>query len=313
MAQKLFRNKVVMAKIESTYGTDPTPVGSDAILTSNLRINPYQGNTTSRDLDRFTLGNDEQINTGPNVQVSFDVEIAGSGAAGTVPGLGRLLRACGWSETISAGVSVQYGLVSTGFESVTLYYLDGPDLQQIPGCRGTVSLSLGRGGLPKFTFTFTGLYERPAAAGAFTLDTSAFQVPVPVTNANTPVYTIGGYSPRAEQFDFDLANNVVYRNVVGQESVIITDRAPTGQITVESDDIATKNWFADIESHNGVTKQAIAIQHGTVAGNIVEFNFPLVQLSSLAPSDSDGLQTYQMQAQFLPSDAGDDEAVITFR
>lgn len=313
MAQKLYRNKTVMAKIESTYGTDPTPDGSDAILTSNLSITPYQGNTVSRNLDRINLGNEEQINTGPNVQVTFSVELAGAGAAGTVPGFGVLLRAVGFAETIDAGKDVQYAPVSKSFESATLYYLDNGDLHKITGCRGTVSLSLGRGALPTFSFTFTGLYHRPIKAGSFSINTSEFQVPLPVTNSNTPTYTLGGYSPRAESLSIDIQNNVVHRNVVGQESVIITDRSPNGQLTIEADDVTTKNWYQTVESHNGVTKQALKIVHGTTAGNIVQIDAPLVQLSSITLQDSDGIQVLNMNAQLLPSDAGDDEIKITIK
>ena len=50
-----FRKKYILAKIESTYGTDPVAVGGDAILTKNLQINPQQGNRVNRDLDLAEL------------------------------------------------------------------------------------------------------------------------------------------------------------------------------------------------------------------------------------------------------------------
>ena len=89
-----FRNKVLLAKLEVTYGTDPVPTGAaNAMLTKGLTIQPYNGARVSRDLDRSTFGAQSEINTGPFVTVSF-------GAAG--PGvrvrrdrwrLGRGIRA----------------------------------------------------------------------------------------------------------------------------------------------------------------------------------------------------------------------------
>jgi hypothetical protein len=38
----LTRKRLIVAKIESTYGTDPTPTGANAILVRNLEITPLE-------------------------------------------------------------------------------------------------------------------------------------------------------------------------------------------------------------------------------------------------------------------------------
>ena len=111
------RKKYILAKIETTYGTDPTPAAANAILTSGLQRSLYEGNVVTRELDRETLGNDETVNTAPYVMIEFAVELAGAGTAGDAPDYGVLLRACGFAETIDAGVDVEYAPVSSGFES----------------------------------------------------------------------------------------------------------------------------------------------------------------------------------------------------
>jgi len=229
----LFRKKYILAKIESTYGTDPTPVAGDAVLTKNLQINPQQGNRVNRDLDRSTIGNDPEIATSRYTTISFDVELAGAGAAGTAPAYGSLLRACGFSETINVGTDVQYDPVSASFESITLYYYHDGELHKITGARGTVSFDLSRDNIPMMSFTFTGLHNDPAAPTPITPDTADFTTPIPVTDANTPTYTVDSFAAKAEAFTLDIANNVVYRNVVNAESVIISDRAPAGSISFE--------------------------------------------------------------------------------
>ena len=96
----LFRLRNILAKIESTYGTDPTPTGSaNAILCSEMDIEPIAGGTVPRNLIRSYLGNSEQLPTAVYARMTMTVEIAGSGTAGTAAAWGPLLRACGYAET----------------------------------------------------------------------------------------------------------------------------------------------------------------------------------------------------------------------
>lgn len=306
----LSRKKYILAKIESVYGTDPTPAGSNAIKTKGLQINPQQGNRVNRDLDRSTLGNDAEIAVGRFTTLSFDVELSGSGAAGTAPGYGALLRACGFAETINAGTDVQYDPVSTGFESVTIYfYLDG-ELHKLTGARGTVSFNLSNDGIPMMSFTFTGLHNDPTAPVTITPSPANFAQPIPVTEQNTPTYDVDSYGARAESFTLDFANNVVYRNVVNSESVIITDRAPAGSLAFEQEVIGTKDFWAISKAE---TQVAIQIIHGTVAGNIVQLDGSQVQLSQPSLSDSDGLSVMNMNTLWIPTDTGDDEFKLTVK
>lgn len=309
----LFKNKVLLAKTETAYGTDPTPDGSNAIVTKNLSISPYEGNKVGRDIDRATLGNDLEFNTGPYVTVTFDAELAGSGTAGTVPGYGLLLRACGMAETIDPGVSVEYEPVSSQFESCTLYFQQSGQLHKVTGAMGTVKFSVQKGMMPSMNFTFTGLWHPPEnLVSVPTVDTSAFKTPLPVNAANTTL-SVHGYDCRAEGLDMDLANSVVYRNVIGSESVVITDRTPTGQVTVEAPNLTNKDFFDAVASHNGVTTGPISLVHGNDDGEIIQLSAPNVQLSSISSNDSDGILTYQMDARIMPTDAGDDDLKLVVK
>jgi len=116
----LSRKRLILAKTETTYGTDPTPTGAtNAILVRNLEITPLQADTVTRDLIRPYLGNSDQLLAQTRVEVTFEVELAGSGAAGTAPAYGAVLKACGLSETVVATTSVTYAPVSSSFSSVT--------------------------------------------------------------------------------------------------------------------------------------------------------------------------------------------------
>lgn len=311
-----FKSKTLLAKIEQNYGVDPSPVGTDGMQTKNLQINPYEGDTITRDLDRETLGGQQQINVNPHVSVTFDVELAGSGTAGTAPAYGSLLKACGLSETVTADTKVVYAPVSDSFESVTLYYLQRNDAggfqqQAITGCRGSVSMSVDSSGIPVLSFNFLGFYQKPTDVSDISVDRSAFIDPVYVSQENTAL-TIGSYTARASQFSLDLANTLNMRTVTAARYVNLSDRAPTGQATIDAPAIATKDFYSLIESHNGVTTEAVTLTHGKAAGNIVEVSGANTQFTTIANADSDGELAYQLGMSFLPQ-AGNDELMFTFK
>jgi hypothetical protein len=134
----LSRKRLILAKIESTYATDSTPDGTFAILVRNLEITPLESETVSRDLIRPYLGASDQLLAQTRVSITFEVEMAGSGAAGTAPAYGPLLKACGLSETIVISTSVTYAPVSSAFSSASIYMNNDGILHKITGARGTL-------------------------------------------------------------------------------------------------------------------------------------------------------------------------------
>jgi len=302
------------AAIEGTYGTDATPDPStNAILCKGLSPSPYQGNTVSRDLVKPTLGGEESINVNPYSTLSFEVELAGSGAAGTAPAVGVLLRACGMAETVTPSTDVVYEPVSTGFESATLYvYLDG-ELHKMLGARGSFSVGVNAQGIPMISFNFTGLYSTPASVTMPTFDYSSFIAPLPVTPDNTPTFSVLGHNAIAQSLSADMGLNVAARALIGSKEVVITDRNATGSLTIDAPTLATKNFYSAIESHNAVTTGALQVVHGTTGGNVVQIDAPKVQLSSISSTESEGVMQYSMNVNYIPTDAGDDEIKLTFK
>ena len=92
------RNALILAKVETTAGVDAAPTGAaNALLVANLTINPLKANNVSRDLVRPFFGGSEQLVGTATVEVSFDVELAASGTAGTAPAWGPLLLGCAFA------------------------------------------------------------------------------------------------------------------------------------------------------------------------------------------------------------------------
>lgn len=97
------RKTVLLAKIESVYGTDAAPVqATNAILARNLKVTPLRVETEKTDWFQGYLGNTPDIPVLEECMTEFEVLLSGSGAAGTAPKWGPLMRACQQSETLLA-------------------------------------------------------------------------------------------------------------------------------------------------------------------------------------------------------------------
>lgn len=304
----LTRKRLLLAKIESTYGTDPTPAGTDAVLVSNLSVQPLQLELKDRELILGYLGNTEMVVGQRLVGISFDVEIAGSGVAGTAPKWSALIQACGFSETIVASTSVTYAPVSTSFKGVTLYYFADGVRHKVNGCRGTWSMSLETGEIPKVSFEFTGLYNAPTDETQPALTFSNQADPVVVNSANTTPLQVHGYAACLSSFSLSLANETPFRQLAGcTQQVMITDRKPEGEAVVEAPTIAAKDFFV---AASGQTTGQFSWKHGQTAGNIVTFTAPTCNLGSPEYEDSDGIIMLKLPFMPQPTAAGNDEFTI---
>jgi hypothetical protein len=310
MSALLWKKKLIIAKIESTYGTDPTPDGTnDAMLTKNMAIVPIEGGAEDRGNIDGNLGNHGNIHTGEHVSCSFDMELAGSGAAGDAPKFDPLLESCGLLGVNSPGTSEVYKPVSSSFKSCTIYLNIDGQLHILTGCRGNVSFSLNKDEVPMMSFSFKGIYNAPSTVSMVTPVVSAFQTPIPVSKTNTPTGTIHSVSALIESLSIDLGNTFEYFDYINSEEVNITDRAPSGNIAFQAPALSTKNWFTVALAD---TQDALQVIHGTAAGNKVQIDCPLVQLLLPSYSDSNGVANIQADLAIVPTIAGDDEFVLTF-
>lgn len=306
MARKV-KKLAILAKPEVTYGTDSVPTGAaNALQVSNVEITPLAGEDVSRELVRAELGHQGVMLVQNRVTLAFDIEIAGAGAAGTAPAWGPIARACGRSEVIDAGVEVEYVPDDNATDAVSIYYfLDGVR-HVLLGSRGNIGWSLTPGAIPRFRFSMTGLLGTITDQAMPTADLSDFVRPVPVSKANTTM-TLHGWNAVAESLSIDLANQVEPRFLIGHESIEITDRQSTGTAVVEARSLATKDWFAIAQAG---TLGALAVQHGTVAGNIVSFAAAAgVQIGRPTQGQSQGIANYSLPLMFT----GSPDLVITVR
>lgn len=310
---KLARVRSILAKEESTYGTDSSPTGSaDAIQVSALEISPAESEVLSRDLIRSYLGNSPQLIANTRVTVTFTVEYSGSGTAGTAPQYGPLLKACGMSETVVASTSVTYAPVSTSFDSVTMY-IDNDGIRHIvTGARGSFTISLNANQIPVYNFTMTGQYNAPTDTASPTLTFQNQADPEIFNDTNTTAFTLYSATNLALQSaEIDLGNEVVYRELVNStKEVLITNRAATANFVIETPTLATKDFFALAVAG---TSGNLSIVHGSTAGNIITLASPTSGLSLGNPtySEDQGIVMLNLPTTMVPSDSGNDEITLT--
>jgi hypothetical protein len=314
---RYLRNFVLTALVETTYGTDPTPAGANAMLVSKPTINPLNAQNVPRDVMLGYLGSKEHLVGSMFVECSFDMELVGSGTAGTRPAWGDLMLACGWAETASVGVRVDYTLVSSAFQSVTLYYYDDGAKHIIKGARGSVSIKVGSGGIPVASFSFKGLYTRVSAAANPTPTTTGFKVPQVVNEQNTDDLSFGGTHATtgapaiagataypSQGIEFNLANTVEYVPLLGGETVEITQRDPSCSFQVELTAAQEVTFMTAVEA---ATLTSVGLVHGTTAGYKSLLWLPYVQRINPQKAEVAGKRLIRFDGRVVPS-AGNDEA-----
>jgi len=307
----LTRKRLLLAKAEATYGTDSSPAGTDAVLVRELEITPLQSDTVERELIRPYLGASQTLLANTRVEITFQVELAGSGAAGTAPRFGSILKACGFSETVVSSTSVTYAPVSSSFSSVTLYYNVDGVRHKLTGCRGTFTLNGTVGEIPYIEFTMTGIYNAPTDTALPSATYTNQAVPLVFKDGNTSSFQLLSYARCLQSIEMDMGNEVAYRELVGcTKEVLITDRKVSGNVMIEAVALATKNYFTAALSDS--TLGNLQFTHGITAGNIVTVSSSTVDIGDVSYDDQDGITMLSIPVVAIPSSSGNDEVSIVF-
>lgn len=304
-----WKQKALLLKAETVYNTDPVPTGAaNAMLAYNVEITPLDGESISRELELPYFGNNGEILVKSHATMSFDIEMAGSGAAGTAPAYGPALRGCALGETITASTKVEYAPVSSNLESLGIYFYFGGSLHKLLGWRGSVRATIAANGLPVWRFNGKGLFAALTSAVLPALTLTGFKDPQVSNKTNTTIFTVHGFTCIAQSFDFDLANQIEGRFLIGQESIEIIDRKPTGSVTIVSPDLTAKDFFG---TAIGRTRAALQVKHGVGAGKMISFDAAAVEIGRPSYSQDQGEVMMTLPLIFCPV-TGNDEMKITF-
>tara|TARA_Y100001938_G_scaffold95647_1_gene130981 strand:+ start:800 stop:1648 length:849 start_codon:yes stop_codon:yes gene_type:complete len=280
---------------------------------TSVDITPIESDTIQADAMQGFLGNSTRgtVLANKRVSVSFSTELSGSGAAGTAPAYGPLLKSCGLSETVVSSTSVTYAPVSASFSSCTIYCFYDLTRHKITGARGTVTFNLVAGQIASADFQFTGIYNAPDStdmSGTWTLANQAAGLEVNDTNITTATFH-GVASQRIESFDLALNNEVVYKETVSSKQSLIVNRAPGGTAVIEALDTATTDYFAKAVA---VSTGATDIILGASAGNIVRLKADQTDITGVSYGDTNGVRSLNVPYLALPTTAGNNEISLIY-
>ena len=300
-----WRSKILLAKLETTYGTDAEPTGAaDAVQAIDIQLTPMEGTDVSRDLELPWMGAQGTLAGELRQVLSFKVELEPSGEAGTPPAWGPLLRACACAETISADTSVTYNPVSEGHESVSIFMQIAGTRHVLLGARGTCVMELNAQGIPYLNFTFTGLWTEPSEETRPTPTLTGWKKPKLATSANTPVFTLAGAARVMRSFSLNLGNQVEPRFLINSDKVVITDRADMIETTIEAVPLTTFNPYALAQAGTPI---AVTLTHGTTAGAIATLNAPAAEMQRpQGLENAQGIVEWPLRLMPLPA-AGNDQ------
>ncbi|WP_316978049.1 hypothetical protein [Shumkonia mesophila] len=188
-----WRKKAVLLKMETEYGVDPVPTGlANAIQALDVELTPLQAEALRRGILKPFLGQTPATLVGVHSRLSFGIEFAGSGTAGTPPAYGPILRACGMAETAFTGNATIQTSPPTGIDTPvgTFTYAKGdPFAAHLARTVTLTCTTPGGSGVAAFTVSAPAVGNLAAVNTAGVVMTDA--APFALANGATIVPTVG--------------------------------------------------------------------------------------------------------------------------
>ena len=304
--------QVILAKTEVTYNTDPTPTaGSNAILVENLSHNFTAARRAERKVVKGTFAPIKDLYAGALVEISFDCEIKGSGAAGTAPEIGPLLTACAMAETVVAATSVTYKPTSTAsnHKSLTFYIYEDGLRYKVTGARGSFSINLQTASKGVISFKFTGHYNTPTDTS---IVSPTYNPTVPPVLVSVP-FSIDSYSAVISKLGIDLGIQIATPDNIaasdGYGTIVQTGRSATFTMDPEATLVATYDWITKWQSSGGYALTTGVI--GGTAGNIYTISAPVAVYGEIGNGDRSNVLTREIKGMLVESTT-DDELSLAF-
>lgn len=310
---------VLAAVPETVPGTRQTPsLASNALTAFNYAPVPIQSSDVRRSIDLPFPGRRPALKTGVHSRQPFSVELSGAGTAQGVPFWAPLLRGCMFSASVPNGIiNCGHPLNSVGDGgSLSIDGWKDNSRQQLFGARGNAVFDFTEKALPRIDFDFLalivpGVPVQANTPGAVTLPT--YPAPVEVNLANTAVI-LDGFTLGCRSFSLDLGMKTTLYSTTGSRQIIFDKaedgdrRSVGGTLVAELPDLATKNYFADVLAG---TARSFSINHGTVAGNIINIASTVFVPRDITFSVESNRVFMNMPFAMVPSAANNDFTLTT--
>lgn len=296
-------DRLLLAKIEVTKGTDSVPVvGTNAIRIKSGKVSLNQ-DVVARSVLKQTMGDLAHLIGKQVVQLELEVELHGSGAAGTAPEYGCLLQACALLETLVVSTSAAYDPLTTSHKSISIYWYEDGLLWKLLGAVGKCSFSAQIGAVPSLKFTFMAPYSAPTAVADPT--GAVYQSAAPIVMSSADVLNDGAVI-KVGAFSVEDGNDVQHHYTTGQNEFIVANRKPKLKITKDSISTAAE-WTA----LNAGTTASLSATFGATAGNRLVLTAPVAKREGVASGTRADRHTLEVSYGLFES-TGDDQFKFLF-
>jgi hypothetical protein len=296
-------DRLLLAKIEVTKGTDSVPVvGTNAIRIRSGKISHTQ-DAVARAAIKQTMGNLAHLVGKQTVQLEVEVDLHGSGAAGTAPEFGALLQACGLLETIVPATSAAYDPATTGHKSLSMYWYEDGLLWKLLGAVGKCSFNAQIGAAPTLKFTFMAAYAAPTAVSCPT--GAVYQSAAPIVMSSADVINDGA-AIKVGAFSLEDGNDVQHHYTTSQNEFVVANRQPKLKLTKDSISTAAE-WTA----LNAGTTASLSATFGATAGSRLVLTAPVAKREGVAIGQRADRNTLEVSYGLFES-TGDDQFKFLF-
>jgi hypothetical protein len=302
-------------KIETTSGTDAVPDPAvDAVATvgvPTITIDYLEAGTRDDVQTGVLITPDRAPAAGRFGKIDVTVEVKGGGAAGTPPDVDALLRASGFSKTVSGGVSVLYTTLDTGLETGTAYCWTGNKLFKLVGCAASFKIAADAAKRGMMTFSITGkLAADPTEASL--PGTLAFTNIAPAL-FHSAAANIGAWTSASTEalqllsVSIDTASTIASLPSAGATDglvgFVLSDRKTAQTMRVRTPALATFDPFA-VSKAAGSATPTTAWQLGQASGFRQKVTTGRWALTAPRLADADSVSVYDLAGTLGPGASG---------
>lgn len=306
----LTRRVQVAAKLESGKGTAETLAAIDAKLLAYEPVFNFDPTQFKRNPYRKTLSRMNSIPGQQLCELTLQCEVMGPPFAskGQSSIFANLLRPCGFSESLSTGVSSTYVPRSTSFETLTIAVFEDGVKKQLCGAMGNVRIICKVGEPIMAEFTFQGKYSSHSDTGMLSPNYPSSK-PLLFQNATVTVF---GDSLLMQNLEINMQNTVVMRDnpqdATGFDYAMITERNPVMTFDPEAELVATHDFLGKLLL---TTEAAVSIVVTATDYTQLTISLPKARYTGAPSGDRDGIRTYSATCE-LNMNTGDDEVSLIF-
>ncbi|MCK5615538.1 hypothetical protein KAR91_77455 [Candidatus Pacearchaeota archaeon] len=292
-------DRALLGKVEAVKGTDIVPTGTEAIRINSLNINTDMVVLDNK-VVKLTAGNLAHDIGKKMMTLEVEFKWRFSGGLGTAPEISPILQCCAVTETLDAGVDVEYApsTVPASTKTASFYaFKDGLRYNFI-GSVGNLTMSATIGEYVIGTATISAPYLAPTEVAVPALTYSDAGSPIVFETAD--IFNDGAVI-KVGAFEMDFGNEIEEHYVTGDHSFEVKDRAPT--ITFTKDSINTAAEVAALAAGTDVVFSA-TLDGGT--GNKLVITAPAMRRTSISDAERGTRDTKDL-AYNLYESAGDDQ------